>query len=288
MKDPSGVTYRRIEKAIDYIHQHFRDQPSLDQVAEQAHLSSFHFQRLFSAWAGVSPKKFVQYLSLEYAKDLLKTDRATLLDTALDTGLSGPSRLHDLFVQIEGMTPGVFKSGGAGLTINFSFAESPFGTLLVASTPRGVCHMAFVDDEDEALQRLKHRFPNAAYRGRRDRHQQKALSIFQEDWSDLDAIRLHLAGTPFQLKVWETLLRIPMGRLTTYGAVAEAIGRPAAARAVGRAIGSNPIAYVIPCHRVIQRSGHPGGYAWGSNRKSAMIGWEAARTEAQDVLSESR
>jgi AraC family transcriptional regulator, regulatory protein of adaptative response / methylated-DNA-[protein]-cysteine methyltransferase len=275
----SSSAYRRMAQAIDYLQQHFTAQPSLDEVAAAVQLSPFHFQRLFTEWAGVSPKKFVQFLSIDYAKRLLKEEQATLLDAAYSTGLSGTSRLHDLFVTIEGMTPGEFKNGGAQLTINYRFVDSCFGQLIVASTDKGICHLFFEDDEQQALVTLKSRFPQATYRQADDQFQQDALSIFQKDWRQLTPIKLHLNGTPFQLKVWESLLTIPEGRLTTYGTLAEKIDSPKACRAVGSAIGANPIAFLIPCHRVIQSSGKLGGYRWGTTRKSALLGWEAARAE---------
>lgn len=278
MKDQKQIDYERIEKAIHFIRENFKEQPSLDEIAEAVHVSSFHFQRMFSEWAGVSPKKFMQYISLNYAKSLLG-DRMTLMDTAYEIGLSGTSRLHDLFISIEGMTPGVFKNGGQNLVINYSFANSPFGKLIIASTSKGVCHMFFEADEHKALHDLKQCFPKALFHNTTDKFQQDALMIFQEDWKQLDKIKLHLAGTPFQLKVWESLLKIPMGRLTTYGDIAKTIDNPNAARAVGTAIGSNPVAFLIPCHRVIQNSGHIGGYMWGSDKKSAIIGWEAAQID---------
>ena len=268
-------TYERIARAIGYINDHFQDQPSLDEMAAAAGVSRYHFQRLFSEWVGVSPKKFTQYLSLEYAKNLLKNNRATLLDAAYATGLSGTSRLHDLFVRIEHMTPGEYKNGGENLQINYCFADSPFGRLIVASTPKGVCHMAFEDNKTDARECLKHRFPNATYNQVVDRFQQSALFIFQKDWRELEAIRLHLKGSAFQLKVWECLLKIPSGRVATYGDVARSIDKPTASRAVGTAIGENPVAFLIPCHRVIRASGSIGGYRWGSTRKSAILGWEA-------------
>lgn len=276
MNAQQELNFNRIADAIDYIKKNFKEQPSLNEIAENVHLSPFHFQRLFRDWAGVSPKKFMQYISVEYAKQLLKEQQATLFDTALETGLSGTGRLHDLFVTIEGMTPGEFKNSGKSLTINYSFAESPFGNLIVASTAKGICHMAFSDQEEKALADLKGRFASAIYRQVVDKLQQDALFIFQNDWSKLNRIKLHLHATPFQLKVWEALLKIPQGRLSTYGTIARQIAAPGASRAVGTAIGSNPVAFLIPCHRVIQASGKIGGYAWGNTRKTAMIGWEAA------------
>lgn len=281
MSESQHLNYRRIAKAIEFIRANFRSQPSLEEIAEQVHLSPFHFQRLFTDWAGVSPKKFMQFLSVEYAKQLLKGKEATLFDAAQETGLSGTGRLHDLFVKIEGMTPGEFKNGGENLQINYSFAETPFGEIIVASTPKGICHLAFFPDQAEGEAILKARFPNADYQHLVDRNQQEALFIFQHDWSRISQVKLHLHGTPFQLKVWDALLKIPMGKLSTYGSIASEIDKPKASRAIGTAIGSNPVAFLIPCHRVIQSSGNIGGYMWGPTRKSAIIGWEAARLNSE-------
>lgn len=279
MNEQQQINYKRIAEAIDYIKENFKMQPNLDEVAEQVHLSPFHFQRLFSEWAGTTPKKFLQYISIEHAKKILTDQQATLFDTALETGLSGTGRLHDLFVNIEGMTPAEYKNGGKNLCVNYSFAESLFGSLIVASTPKGVCYMAFNNDEENALNDLKAKYPNAVFQRKLDLLQQNALFIFQNDWSKPHEIKLHLKGTDFQLKVWETLLKIPMGQLSTYGNIAEQIGIPNASRAVGTAIGNNPVAFIIPCHRVIQSSGNFGGYMWGNTRKTAIIGWESAKTD---------
>ncbi|GAO44534.1 methylated-DNA--[protein]-cysteine S-methyltransferase [Flavihumibacter petaseus] len=281
METQAQLNYRRIAEAIDFINAHFRSQPNLDEVAESIHLSPAHFQRLFTDWAGTSPKKFLQYISVEHAKTILKTEKATLADTAIETGLSSTSRLHELFINIEGMTPAEYKNGGKGLAINYSFAESPFGSLIVASTAKGICYMAFEDDEAKAFTDLTAKFPNATFHRMLDLIQQNALFIFQHDWSRLGEIKLHLKGTDFQLKVWESLLKIPMGKLSTYGNIAEQIGSPGASRAVGTAIGSNPVAFLIPCHRVIQSSGAFGGYMWGPTRKAAIIGWEGSRTQSE-------
>jgi AraC family transcriptional regulator of adaptative response/methylated-DNA-[protein]-cysteine methyltransferase len=281
MKTQAETNFSRIAEAIEYIHSNYKDQPNLEEVAEKVALSPFHFQRLFSDWAGVSPKKFLQYITVANAKKMLKEDGATLFDAAIETGLSGTSRLHDLFVNIEGMTPGEYKNGGESLSINYSFAESPFGNILVASTNKGICHIAFVDDETEALRSLTSKFPKASYKQMVDLIQQNAMFIFTHDWSKLHQIKLHLKGSAFQLKVWETLLKIPMGKLTTYGAIAKQIQLPKASRAVGSAIGDNPVAFLIPCHRIIQSTGAFGEYHWGSIRKTAMIGWEAAQTDAK-------
>jgi AraC family transcriptional regulator of adaptative response/methylated-DNA-[protein]-cysteine methyltransferase len=274
------IDFKRIEKAIKYIRENFKQQPTLDDVAREVCLSPAHFQRLFTAWAGISPKKFLQYTSIEYAKKVLK--ESTLLDTACKTGLSGTSRLHDLFLTIEGMTPGEYKHGGKSLSIHYSFAGTPFGDILVAATPKGICYMAFADDPALALDILQEKFPNARYRHAVDEMQQNALSIFTREWGTLDEIKLHLKGTDFQLKVWELLLKIPAGKLTTYGDIALKLNNPRASRAVGTAIGDNPVTFLIPCHRVIRSSGDLGGYHWGVARKAAIIGWEAARNTPVD------
>ena len=277
MKTIEQINYKRIAQAIDFIKNNFKSQPDLDEIAKTIHLSPFHFQRLFNEWAGVSPKKFLQYLSVEHAKNILTSGQNSLTDAAFETGLSGTGRLHDLFIKIEGMTPGEYKHGGRAIHINYSYAESPFGNILVASTAKGICHMAFSDNEEEALLALQEKFPAATYRQVVDLIQQNALYIFTKDWSKLSEIRLHLKGSLFQLKVWETLLRIPMGRLSTYGSVAASVKNPAASRAVGSAIAGNPVAFLIPCHRVIRSSGIIGEYHWGSTRKKAIIGWESAK-----------
>ncbi len=277
---PHNINYYRIAEAIDYIKANFKAQPNLDEVAEKIHLSPFHFQRLFSEWAGTSPKKFLQYISIEYAKKMLKENQATLFETAYETGLSGTSRLHDLFINIEGMTPAEYKNGGKNLAINYSFAESPFGNIIVASTQKGICYMAFGEEEGPAFSAMQNHFPNAVFHRKLDLIQQNALFIFQHDWSKLNQIKLHLKGTDFQLKVWETLLKIPMGQLSTYGSIAQKIEKPTASRAVGTAIGSNLVAFLIPCHRVIQATGNFGGYRWGNTRKTAILGWESAKINA--------
>lgn len=277
MKPQENINFNRIAEAITYLKENFKEQPNLDAVAEKVHLSPFHFQRMFTDWAGVSPKKFLQFLTVEYAKGILKNEKASLFDAAFESGLSGTGRLHDLFINIEGMTPGEYKNGGAALSINYSFAESPFGNILVASTPKGICYMAFADDAEKALQDLHAQFPNAVYTQMVDLIQQNALYIFTHDWNQLAQIKLHLKGTAFQLKVWETLLKIPMGGLSTYKTIAAKINNANAMRAVGSAIGHNPVAFIIPCHRVIQSGGTVGGYHWNPERKTAMIGWEAAK-----------
>jgi len=269
--------YQRIEKAIDFLRLNFKEQPSLEDVATAVNLSPFYFQKMFTDWAGVSPKKFLQYLSIGYAKSLLKEKRATLSDTAFETGLTGTSRLHDLFMNIEGMTPGEYKNGGRELSINYSFAETPFGRVIIASTYKGICHLAFSENSTDAFHYLKKLFANASYQQVTDIHQQQALSIFSRDWSEINKIKLHLKGTPFQIKVWEALLKIPSGQLSTYSSIAVRIENEKASRAVGSAVGGNPVAFLIPCHRVILSTGDFGQYHWGSSRKTAMIGWEMAK-----------
>lgn len=277
MKQQQELNYERIAAAIRFIKENRQEQPWLETIAGHVHMSPAHFQRMFQEWAGISPKNFLQYLNVEYAKRILKQTHASLFDTACEVGLSGTGRLHDLFVNIEGMTPGEYKNGGQALRINYSFAETPFGQVMVASTDKGICHLAFVDEgEEEALGSLKQLFPNAAYTQCPDRKQEDALSVFNRDWSKPDEIKLHLKGTSFQLKVWETLLKIPAGGLTTYADLATKSGHEGACRAVGTAIGRNPVAFLIPCHRVIKATGDIGNYHWGEVRKEAIIGWEAA------------
>jgi len=281
MSEQKEIDYKRIANAIEYIRANFKGQPNLDEVAQQVNLSPFHFQRLFNEWAGTSPKKFLQYTTVEYAKSLLRENQATLFDTAHETGLSGTGRLHDLFINIEGMTPAEYKNGGSNLKINYSFTNTLFGSLLVASTEKGICYMAFYDDETTALAALQSRFPNALFLQSTDELQANALQAFSSGHSNLSEVKLHLKGSDFQLKVWQALLKIPAGHLTTYGSIAKSIEHLNASRAVGSAIGSNPVAFLIPCHRVIQSTGTFGGYMWGSTRKAAIIGWEGAMADKE-------
>lgn len=263
--------YRRISKALEYLRLNARQHPSLDEVAQSVNLSPFHFQRLFTKWAGVSPKQFQQFLTLEYVKSRLSHVPPSLFDVAHEAGLSGTGRLHDLFVNIEGMTPGEFKQGGRTLDIYHNEYESPFGTLVVANTKRGICHIQF---GDEGPQALRSAFPKATfYHGHHPMHD-AVLDVLKGDGDFPDKISLHLKGTPFQLKVWQALLEIPEGQLSSYGELAEKVGSPNASRAVGSAIGRNPIAYIIPCHRVIRNSGEIGGYRWGVERKRCLIASE--------------
>ncbi|WP_299872015.1 bifunctional helix-turn-helix domain-containing protein/methylated-DNA--[protein]-cysteine S-methyltransferase [uncultured Cocleimonas sp.] len=277
--------YERIEAAILFIKENFQQQPSLDEIAAQVHLSPFHFQRLFTDWAGISPKQFLQYTSINYAKQILKESQSTLLEVSEETGLSGTGRLHDLFIKIEGMTPGEYKKGGESLTIYYQYMQSVFGLVLVASTDKGICYMGFVvEDKRKTFEELLKRFPQATFiEAEKELHSHVVnFGKFDSYNSGSDSfndgmINLHIKGAEFQLNVWEALLKIPLGQLNTYGNVADIIQRPKASRAVGTAIGSNPVAFLIPCHRVIRANGVSGGYMWGPERKSAMLGWEAAQ-----------
>ena len=271
--------YDRIAAAIGYIERRALGQPSLAEVAAHVHLSPHHFQRLFSRWVGVSPKRFLQVLTLERAKELLRSSSLPLLDVCDSVGLSSGSRLYDHFVQLEAVTPAEFKRQGRGVAISYGFSDSPFGSAFIASTSRGICQLAFTDgDPEPVLRRLAAQWPDAELTRDDARAQTLAARIFEARPRDAQApISLHVRGTNFQVNVWRALLTIPPGAVASYSAVAEAVGRPSAGRAVGTAVGANPIAFVIPCHRVIRQSGELGGYAYGLARKRAMFAWEAAR-----------
>ncbi len=273
--------YEHIEKAIGYIYKNFSDQPSLEDIAEHVQLSPFYFQKIFQEWAGVSPKKFLQYISLQHAKKCL-SQKSSLLETTLNTGLSSVSRLHDLFINVEGMTPAEYKNQGASLTIHYQYSPTVFGDILIASTPKGICHLSFVNNKELSLQNLKSGFCNAQFIHQTDDLQQNALAGFPRQNQSLRQIKLHLKGTPFQLKVWQALLEIPQGQLESYANIAKTIQMPTAQRAVGSAIGKNPIAYLIPCHRVIQSTGLFGNYLWGIDKKISLIGWDACQTCAPE------
>ena len=274
----SRAPYPIIEKALLFLDANAQARPSLADVAASVGMSEFHFQRLFTRWAGVSPKRFLQFQTLEHAKQLLREPRS-LLDVTYEAGLSSPGRLHDLFVSVDAVTPGEFKRGGEGLTIDFGRHESPFGECLIAVTERGVCALAFASEDGDVLEDLRARWPNAVLREQSAATAWYARRIFGglETSVHEAPLRLHLRGTNFQLKVWEALLRFPAGGVTTYEQIATAIGSPSATRAVGAAVGANPVAYLIPCHRVIRKTGAFGNYRWGPARKRAMLGWEAAR-----------
>jgi AraC family transcriptional regulator of adaptative response/methylated-DNA-[protein]-cysteine methyltransferase len=274
--------YDRIEKAIAYIEENFDRQPELQEIAAYVGLSEFHFQRLFSRWVGISPKRFLQFLTKEYVKRRL-TGSANLLDAAYDAGLSGPSRLHDLFVTCEAVTPGEFKAGGKGLTMAYGVHPSPFGECLIARTERGVCWLSFHRDGNRQamLAELAAAWKNA--RLAEDPAGTRALvaRIFDPGlWSRTRPLPVLVRGTNFQIKVWEALLRIPVGTVVTYEDVAIYIGYPQAARAVGNAVGKNPVSFIIPCHRVVRKTAEIGNYGGGPARKKAMLGWEAALAAA--------
>ena len=268
----------RVARAIRFLEQHYRQQPSLGEVAGAVGLSAFHFQRLFRRWAGVSPKRFLQFLTVEHAKAALH-DGSSVLEASYDAGLSGPGRLHDLFVAVDAVTPGEFKDGGRGVAIRYGFHSSPFGDYLLAVTERGICGLSFtpVSGRDLVLEELARRWNGAALERDQGATDSLAARIFRNRPSSKRPLTLALRGTNFQIKVWEALLRIPDGALASYRDIARGIGRPKAYRAVASAVAQNPVAYLIPCHRVIRCTGAFGEYRWGAARKKAMIGWEAAR-----------
>ncbi len=273
-----SADYGRIEAAIHYLEENFQAQPTLAEIASHVGLSEYHFQRLFSRWAGTSPKRFLQFLTIQHAKKLL-AESQSILDTAYEAGLSSPSRLHDLFVTHEAITPGEFKQKGAGLTIQYGFHNSPFGECLIALTERGICGLQFVADGDReaTLDELKASWPQAKFVADEEATRPFIDPIFNLSEADeRPSLPLYLKGTNFQIQVWQALLQIPAGTAVSYGTVAQMIGNPKASRAVGSATGSNPIAYLIPCHRVIQQAGNLGNYRWGTSRKKAILGWESA------------
>ncbi|WP_437922334.1 bifunctional transcriptional activator/DNA repair enzyme AdaA [Sphingobacterium sp. LRF_L2] len=276
-KSQELINYERIASAITFVQQNFKSQPSLSQIAEHVHLSPEHFQRLFQEWAGTSPKKFLQYTSIQYAKSLLSKTEQTLFQATFQTGLSSTSRLHDLFVKIEGMSPAEYKNGGRNLKICYAHYSTFLGQIVIASTEKGICYVAFDNEEQGSLQELIKKFPNALFSEEERQEHRSVLSFFEKNWSNIQEVKLHLRGTDFQLKVWEALLKIPTGQLNSYQQIATQIGQEKASRAVGTAIGSNPIAFLIPCHRVIQTSGLLGGYRWGMIRKSVLIALESAQ-----------
>jgi AraC family transcriptional regulator of adaptative response/methylated-DNA-[protein]-cysteine methyltransferase len=264
-----STDYARIEQAIRFIEDNAYRQPDLNEVAARIGLSEYHFQRLFTRWAGISPKRFLQFLTRENAKTLLARS-GNLLDATYAAGLSSPGRLHDLFVQTEAVTPGEYKTKGAGVEISYGFHPSPFGECLLAITGRGICFLAFVDtDRDSALEQLKQTWANAAFSEDPARTAPFIEKIFNP--SSSAPIPLHLRGTNFQIKVWEALLRLPPGQVTTYQTLADQVGSSRAARAVGNAVARNPLAYLIPCHRVLQKTGEFGNYRYGSARKKAIL-----------------
>ncbi|MFM5647337.1 bifunctional transcriptional activator/DNA repair enzyme AdaA [Aeromonas veronii] len=272
--------YARIADAIRFIASQVERQPTLDEIAAHVHLSPFHFQRLFSRWAGVTPKRYLQVLTLERAKALLQESRP-LLEVADTLGLSSGSRLYDHFVQLEAVTPGEYKQRGAGLVIDHGVHDPPFGQAFVALTPRGVCNFSFLDEKapEVPLAALAHNWPEAELREAPSRTQNVINTMFDGSKAPDRPISLHVSGTNFQISVWRALLQIPPAKVVSYAQVANAVGNPKAARAVGLAVGANPVALMIPCHRVIQQNGKLGGYHWGETRKQAIHAWEAARYE---------
>lgn len=284
----SGVVnepdYRRIREAIYFLERHAERQPELAELAEHMGLSPSHCQRLFKRWAGVSPKRFVQFLTVEHAKRLLRAS-TSVLETSYEVGLSGPGRLHDLFVAVEAVTPGEYKEFGDGIEVRWGIHPVPFGDCLVAETERGVCHLSFGDGElTENRRRLEQDWSRSTLARDQEGTWPTARRIFDpEAWTGEGPGELHLLlkGTNFQLRVWRALLEVPPNRLVSYGDLAESLGRPTAARAVASAVGANPVSYLVPCHRVLRSTGALGGYAWGTERKRVMIAWETARAEPE-------
>jgi AraC family transcriptional regulator of adaptative response/methylated-DNA-[protein]-cysteine methyltransferase len=282
--DASGTVtpadYDRVERAIRYLETRFREQPSLTELAHECGVSEFHFQRMFTRLVGISPKRFLQYQTIAHARGLLARSRS-VLDATYETGLSSAGRLHDLFVAVDAVTPGEFKRRGDGLAIDYGFHVTPFGEALVAVTSRGICGLWFVREQREgALAELARTWPEATLREREEATAPVAASVFSRDYPSGGRLGLLLRGTNFQIKVWEALLRIPEGAVVTYEDIAAAIGRPRAVRAVGNAVGSNPVSYLVPCHRVIRKTGEFGNYGGGRERKRLMLGVEIARVAA--------
>ena len=274
--------YDLVKHTLAFISENWRDQPSLDTLADQAGLSPTHLQRLFTRWAGLSPKAFLQAVTLDHARGLLR-DSASILDASYELGLSGPGRLHDLFVTHEGMSPGIYKAHGRGLNISYGFHDCPFGRALILITSEGLAGLAFADHgkEKSALADMTSRWPEATYVENQQATAAYAKRIFEsERWQPDQPLKIVFIGSDFEIRVWETILRIPFGKASTYSDIASHIGKPKAARAVGSAVGKNPISFVVPCHRVLEKSGGLGGYHWGLTRKRAILGWEAGAMAA--------
>jgi AraC family transcriptional regulator of adaptative response/methylated-DNA-[protein]-cysteine methyltransferase len=275
----AAIDYERIEKAIQFLAGNFHSQPNLKEIAARIHVSEYHFQRIFSRWVGISPKRFLQFLTKEYAKTLLEKS-INILDVTYQSGLTSPGRLHDLFVACEAVTPGEYKARGAGLEIIYGYHASPFGECILAKTDRGICGLSFVqnDDRRSVFMSLKQRWQNARLIEDADVTLPFVTQIFNPpEAQKTTPLHLVLSGTNFQIKVWEALIKIPMGAVVSYEDVAAHIGMPKACRAVGNAVGSNPISFVIPCHRVIRKTAEFGNYGGGIARKLAILGWEAVR-----------
>jgi AraC family transcriptional regulator, regulatory protein of adaptative response / methylated-DNA-[protein]-cysteine methyltransferase len=274
--------YAKVCDVIAHLSENWRDQPSLEDLASRVKLTPDQLQRLFTRWAGLTPKAFLQALTLDNAKRMLDQSQS-ILETSLDVGLSGPSRLHDLFVTHEGMSPGAYKNRGQGLSIVYGYHPSPFGVALVMATSYGLCGLAFCDDggEDATLADMTSRWPNAQYTENSAATAPFAAQLFADrNFRPNQPLRITFIGTDFEIRVWETLLKIPVGKATTYGDIASSVGSPKAARAVGAAVGKNPMSFVVPCHRVLGKSGALTGYHWGLTRKKAILGWEAGRLSA--------
>ncbi|PWW00188.1 DNA-O6-methylguanine--protein-cysteine S-methyltransferase /transcriptional regulator Ada [Hoeflea marina] len=277
---PVGADYELVRQVIERITLDFQSQPSLEDIASDLGVTPSKLQKTFSRWSGLTPKAFLQAVTLDHARRLIGAEGLPLLDASLELGLSGPGRLHDLFVTHEAMSPGEFKSGGAGLAVRYGFHPSPFGTAVVMATDRGLCGLAFADPGGEAaaLEDMARRWPGARLIADQESTAGYARRVFSTDaWNRDQPLRVVLIGTDFQVRVWEALLRIPLGTASTYSDVARAIGQPTASRAVGAAVGRNPISFVVPCHRALGKSGALTGYHWGITRKRAMLGWETGQ-----------
>ncbi len=275
--DHAAKDYELVRRNLDYLRENWREQPSLDELAAANGISAAHLQRLFTRWAGLSPKAFLQALTIDHARMLLRNS-ASILDTAYEVGLSGPGRLHDLFVTLEGMSPGTYKAKGSGLVIRYGFHDCPFGKVLIMMTEHGICGLAFADpgEEQASLSDMKSRWPDADYIEDVAATARVVMRIFDpQRWNAAEPLKITFIGTEFETKVWRTLLRIPLGSATTYSGIAGHLGNPKASRAVGSAVGRNPISFVVPCHRVVGKSGGLCGYHWGLTRKQAILGWEA-------------
>ncbi|HYA73762.1 MAG TPA: bifunctional helix-turn-helix domain-containing protein/methylated-DNA--[protein]-cysteine S-methyltransferase [Roseiarcus sp.] len=275
-----SADYATVRKAIEFISTHWRNQPSIETIADHVGLSASHFQHVFKRWAGLTPKAFLQAITIERARELLR-DSASVLDAAYDVGLSGPSRLHDLFITHEALTPGDYRR--QDLQLAYGFHPSPFGEAIIIAAPRGLAGLGFVDEGNRAaaLADMRRRWPRAAFVEDAEATAPLAARAFDPNlWRPETPLRIVMIGTDFEVRVWETLLAVPLGRATTYSDIARHLGKPKAARAVGAAVGRNPISFVVPCHRVLGRSGALTGYHWGLARKQAIIGWEAGRTQA--------
>jgi AraC family transcriptional regulator of adaptative response/methylated-DNA-[protein]-cysteine methyltransferase len=285
MVTDTSIHYSRIAQAIGYLQENFTQQPELDEIAEKVHLSPFHFQRLFSEWAGISPKRFLQFLTVDYLKKKL-TESQNLQEAAEQAGLSGQSRVYDLFTTLEAVTPLEYKCSGNGLTITYGFHETPFGRCLLGTTSRGICWFSFLQTEEtdaHAIQALKSHWYNSHTVLDANVTARVAEKVFDHPRQKKDKFHLLVKGTNFQVKVWEALLKLPLGNVATYQSIASSIHNPRALQAVGSAVGANHIAYLIPCHRVIRKDGQLGEYRWNATRKKSIIGWEMAKTTVDNV-----